>query len=170
MKSGEKDLRNLPEVAEDLYFVGGEDFEKVSSSNMKHKSLTTGCGSLQKVVQLTHPDDRPITSENETRENMDSKFIQEDVNQSGAQCTSELDLTAEIHFTGIITQLTCKICLPAVVGIIFLPCGYHCCHASTIHGRLHACRKTVNGTYDHLESFLCCVKAGSTFNLSLTVC
>lgn len=168
MKRGEKDFRHLPEVVEDLYLVGGENLESVSSSNMKLTSLTTGCGNLPNVGQLTHPDNRPITPENETRESMDSKFIQEDINQSGAQCTSELDLMAEIHFTDIITQLTCKICLPAVVEIIFLPCGYHCCHACAIYGRLPACRKTVNGTYDQRESFLCCVKAGSMFNLSLT--
>ena len=67
---------------------------------------------------------------------------------SQAEPENEREPTTEINVRDMITQLTCKICFSAAVGIIFLPCGHLVCCVSCAPAMVDCpiCRKTVNGT------------------------
>ena len=149
LKRGEPDFRFLAEVVQAVQEL------QVPSSNLRPKALTTGCDKLPEVVQLTHSEN--MRQENElqvseqTQESNSNNVIQEEISESAAQCSApipEPDFAFEINVRDAITQLTCKICFSAVVGIIFLPCGHLVCCVSCASAMVDCpiCRKTVNGT------------------------
>ena len=120
---------------------------------------------LPEVVQLTHqhvPDEEiaatiadPNTAA--TASNSDMHTDENDDNlqlpvlaviEPVAEANETHEQTEEINYRDMITQLTCKICFSAVVGIIFLPCGHLVCCVSCAPAMVDCpiCRKTINGT------------------------
>ena len=145
MQRGEPDFRFLAEVVQAV-----QDLQ-VPSSNLRHQALTTGCDKLPKVVQFTRSEN--LRSENDVQvseemQETSSNVHQEEISQSAAQSAPEPDFAAEINVRDAISQLTCKICFSAVVGIIFLPCSHLVCCVSCAPAMVDCpiCRKTVNGT------------------------
>ena len=116
---------------------------------------------LPEVIQLTNsdegadqedlPDDKDSgTDAEEYSENTCQVDTTDQISNPTSQTESgkEQDRTTEINVRDMITQLTCKICFSAAVGIIFLPCGHLVCCVSCAPAMVDCpiCRKTVNGT------------------------
>ena len=118
---------------------------------------------LPQVVQLTHnpESDDEDYSESSEEENQTSGSATQESSQNSTQVESmdhqpptnpdpveEPEPPVQVHVRDMMTQLTCKICFSAVVGIIFLPCGHLVCCVSCAPAMVDCpiCRKTVNGT------------------------
>ena len=116
---------------------------------------------LPEVIQLTNSDegaDQEDISDDEDSgadaEECSENICQVDTTDQISNPTSQAESvkgrepTTEINVRDMITQLTCKICFSAAVGIIFLPCGHLVCCVSCAPAMVDCpiCRKTVNGT------------------------
>ena len=117
---------------------------------------------LPEVIQLTNSDEGSVyqddvddddgngTHAQECSENTLQVDTTDQISNpmSQAETGKEQDPTTEINVKDMITQLTCKVCFSAAVGIIFLPCGHLVCCVSCAPAMVDCpiCRKTVNGT------------------------
>ena len=117
---------------------------------------------LPEVIQLTNSDGGSVDQddvEDDDENGTHAKECCENTRQvdttdqisnptSQAESGKEQDPTTEINVRDMITQLTCKICFSAAVGIIFLPCGHLVCCVSCAPAMVDCtiCRKTINGT------------------------
>ena len=156
-QNGERDFRYLAEVTQavhDLY---------VPPTVLQHTTSSNMCSKLPEVVQFTHqsrPDEEPVPTiadlnttativDSDThgqQDNLPSPVVP--VIEPFADANETHEQTEEINYRDMITQLTCKICFSAVVGIIFLPCGHLVCCVSCAPAMVDCpiCRKTINGT------------------------
>ena len=122
---------------------------------------------LPEVIQLTNSDEGSVDQEDVLDHDDNGAHAEEckkntrqvdTTNQisnpaSQAELEKEQEPTNEFNVKDMITQLTCKICFSAAVGIIFLPCGHLVCCVSCAPAMVDCpiCRKTVNGT---VQAFL----------------
>ena len=158
-QNGERDFRYLAEVTQAVHDL------HVPPTALQHTAPLPMCSTLPEVVRRTHEhrhDEVPVATgvDANTAATASNSDMHTDENEDNIQlpvvagiepvteANETHDQTAEIDYRDMITQLTCKICFSAVVGIIFLPCGHLVCCVSCAPAMVDCpiCRKTVNGT------------------------
>ena len=158
-QNGERDFRYLAEVTQAVHDL------HVPPTALQHVIPVNICSTLPEVVRRTHEhrhDEVPVatiadantaaTASNsdmhtdEKEDNIQSPVVA--VIEPVTEANETHEQTEEINLRDVITQLTCKICFSAVVGIIFLPCGHLVCCVSCAPAMVDCpiCRKIINGT------------------------